>query len=117
MAFFIGYGAAGIAPLIVGALRDAARSFQIAFALLAAAAVLIVGPIARLAPHQPDPTPQPAPRECERLGEVRAAGSSPGSASRCAVYNALGADRFLIGLEPRTTTPKGQRSGRTGNGP
>lgn len=61
MAFFVGYGCAAVAPLIVGGLRDASGTFAVAFALLGAVAMLMVAPIARLSPPQPDPIPRSAP--------------------------------------------------------
>lgn len=48
MAFFIGYACAAGAPLVVGWLRDDLGNFDLAFALLGAAAALIVIPITRL---------------------------------------------------------------------
>lgn len=54
MAFFVGYGAAAAAPLIVGWLREASGSFQLAFALLGAAAVATVVPILRLSGNLAD---------------------------------------------------------------
>jgi MFS transporter, CP family, cyanate transporter len=52
MAFFVGYACAAAAPLIVGWLRDASGGFHLAFALLAAAALAITWPIARLSPRR-----------------------------------------------------------------
>jgi MFS transporter, CP family, cyanate transporter len=48
MAFFIGYGCAAVAPLIVGWLRDDLGNFDLAFALLGVAAALAVVPMIRL---------------------------------------------------------------------
>ncbi|MCP2343126.1 MFS transporter [Actinomadura rupiterrae] len=48
MAFFVGYGCAALAPMLVGLLRDATGDFRLAFALLAASAVLTLVPILRL---------------------------------------------------------------------
>jgi len=57
MAFFVGYACAAIAPLIVGWLRDGLGNFNLAFALLGAAAAVIVIPITRLSSQQPQATP------------------------------------------------------------
>jgi CP family cyanate transporter-like MFS transporter len=48
MAFFVGYGCAALAPMLVGILRDATADFRLAFILLAAAATLTIAPITRL---------------------------------------------------------------------
>jgi len=48
MAFFLGYAAAAVAPLIVGGLRDAAGNLTAAFTVLGSLAVLMTWPIARL---------------------------------------------------------------------
>ncbi|WP_295810991.1 CynX/NimT family MFS transporter [uncultured Nitratireductor sp.] len=48
MAFLIGYACAGVAPLVIGALRDAQGTFQLGFALLGVVTVLMLGPIRRL---------------------------------------------------------------------
>lgn len=48
MAFFIGYACAALAPLLVGALRDAAGDFQLAFGLLGGLGLLMLVPITRL---------------------------------------------------------------------
>ncbi|MCP2356903.1 CP family cyanate transporter-like MFS transporter [Nonomuraea thailandensis] len=48
MAFFVGYGCAALAPVLVGILHDATADFRLAFVLLAAAAALTVVPITRL---------------------------------------------------------------------
>ncbi|WP_107654685.1 MFS transporter [Nocardia suismassiliense] len=48
MAFFLGYAAAAAAPIIVGALRDGTGGFRLAFALLAAGALLLLIPVARM---------------------------------------------------------------------
>lgn len=50
MAFFVGYAAAAAAPLLVGWSRDALGNFDLAFALLGAAAAAAVIPITRLTP-------------------------------------------------------------------
>lgn len=52
MAFFVGYGCAALAPVVVGALRDTTGDYQPAFGLLAALTVLMLWPIARLSPRQ-----------------------------------------------------------------
>jgi MFS transporter, CP family, cyanate transporter len=52
MAFFAGYACAAAAPLLVGWLRDANGNFHLAFVLLAAAALAILWPIARLSPQR-----------------------------------------------------------------
>jgi CP family cyanate transporter-like MFS transporter len=54
MAFFISYACAAAAPLIVGWLRDSIGDFDLAFALLGAAAALIVVPVAQLSPQRLD---------------------------------------------------------------
>ncbi|MFC9977449.1 CynX/NimT family MFS transporter [Spirillospora sp. NPDC127200] len=48
MAFFVGYGCAALAPLLVGALRDATGDFRLAFGLLGGLGLLTLPPIARL---------------------------------------------------------------------
>lgn len=48
MAFFVGYGCAAVAPLLVGWLRDDLGDFDLAFALLGAAAAVVVIPIMML---------------------------------------------------------------------
>jgi CP family cyanate transporter-like MFS transporter len=48
MAFFVGYGCAALAPLVVGALRDATGDFVLAFGLLGGLGLLALLPIARL---------------------------------------------------------------------
>ncbi|WP_206184737.1 hypothetical protein [Thermoactinospora rubra] len=48
MAFFVGYACAALAPLLVGALRDAHGDFRLAFGLLGALGLLMLAPIARL---------------------------------------------------------------------
>ncbi|MET8145770.1 MFS transporter [Sphaerisporangium sp. NPDC005288] len=48
MAFFVGYGCAALAPLLVGALRDATGDFALAFGMLGAIGLLMLLPIARL---------------------------------------------------------------------
>ncbi|WP_101789581.1 CynX/NimT family MFS transporter [Nonomuraea indica] len=48
MAFFVGYGCAGLAPLLVGALRDATGDFTLAFGSLGAIGLLMLVPVARL---------------------------------------------------------------------
>ncbi|GAA2815136.1 hypothetical protein [Nonomuraea dietziae] len=48
MAFFIGYGCAALAPLLVGALRDATGTFTLAFGALGAIGLLMLVPIAWL---------------------------------------------------------------------
>jgi CP family cyanate transporter-like MFS transporter len=50
MAFFVGYACAAAGPLLVGALRDAAGDFHLAFGLLGGLTVLMLWPIARLRP-------------------------------------------------------------------
>ncbi|MFI6522267.1 CynX/NimT family MFS transporter [Spirillospora sp. NPDC050679] len=45
MAFFIGYGCAALAPMLVGVMRDATGDFRLAFAILAALAALIILPV------------------------------------------------------------------------
>ena len=52
MAFFIGYACAAAAPLLVGWLGDANGNFHLAFALLAATALAVAWPIARLSPRR-----------------------------------------------------------------
>lgn len=54
MAFFVGYAAAALAPVAVGALRDATGGFQLAFALLGAATAAMLIPIALLTPERLD---------------------------------------------------------------
>ncbi|MFG1791823.1 CynX/NimT family MFS transporter [Nocardia sp. NPDC049149] len=46
MAFFVGYAAAAVAPVLVGALRDETGDFRLAFGLLGGATVLLLVPIA-----------------------------------------------------------------------
>ncbi|MBT2229326.1 CynX/NimT family MFS transporter [Nonomuraea sp. NEAU-A123] len=48
MAFFVGYACAALAPLLVGALRDATGDFHLAFGLLSALTAAMLLPIARL---------------------------------------------------------------------
>ncbi|MEV4472146.1 MFS transporter [Nonomuraea sp. NPDC049504] len=48
MAFFVGYGCAALAPLLVGALRDATGDFTLAFSALGVLGLLMLVPIARL---------------------------------------------------------------------
>ncbi|MEV4799492.1 MFS transporter [Nonomuraea sp. NPDC049421] len=48
MAFFVGYGCAALAPLLVGALRDATGDFTLAFSVLGVLGLLMLVPIARL---------------------------------------------------------------------
>jgi CP family cyanate transporter-like MFS transporter len=48
MAFFVGYGCAALAPVLVGVLRDATGDFRMAFALLGGLAAALLLPIARL---------------------------------------------------------------------
>ncbi|MGW4795393.1 MFS transporter [Nonomuraea sp. NPDC004297] len=48
MAIFVGYGCAALAPLLVGALRDATGDFTLAFGVLGAIGLLMLLPIARL---------------------------------------------------------------------
>ncbi|MFF0575438.1 hypothetical protein ACFY19_02700 [Streptosporangium saharense] len=48
MAFFFGYGCAALAPLLVGALRDATGDFTLAFGALGVAGLLTLVPVARL---------------------------------------------------------------------
>ncbi|MEU6714382.1 CynX/NimT family MFS transporter [Nonomuraea purpurea] len=48
MAFFVGYGCAALAPLLVGALRDATGDFTLAFGVLGTIGLLMLLPIARL---------------------------------------------------------------------
>ncbi|MFG3437378.1 CynX/NimT family MFS transporter [Nonomuraea sp. NPDC047897] len=48
MAFFVGYGCAALAPLLVGALRDATGDFTLAFGVLGAIGLLMLVPITRL---------------------------------------------------------------------
>jgi MFS transporter, CP family, cyanate transporter len=55
MAFFVGYACAAAAPLIVGWLRDDTGNFDLAFALLGAAAALIVLPIIQFSPRHAEP--------------------------------------------------------------
>ncbi|WP_369373972.1 CynX/NimT family MFS transporter [Streptomyces sp. cg36] len=52
MAFFVGYACAAVGPVVVGGLRDATGDYRLAFALLAAATVLMLLPIARLSPQR-----------------------------------------------------------------
>jgi CP family cyanate transporter-like MFS transporter len=56
MAFFVGYGCAALAPVLVGALRDSRGDFHLAFGLLAALAMLTLLPIRKL--RQPRSTDQ-----------------------------------------------------------
>ena len=55
MAFFVGYACAAAAPLLVGWIRDGLGNFDLAFALLGAAAAAIVLPIIKLSPRLPEP--------------------------------------------------------------
>ncbi|MEU6040560.1 MFS transporter [Actinomadura sp. NPDC047616] len=48
MAFFVGYGCAALAPLLVGALRDTTGDFRLAFGLLGGLGLLMLLPIAAL---------------------------------------------------------------------
>jgi CP family cyanate transporter-like MFS transporter len=48
MAFFVGYGCAALAPLLVGALRDATGDFTLGFAVLGGLGLLALLPVARL---------------------------------------------------------------------
>jgi CP family cyanate transporter-like MFS transporter len=48
MAFFVGYGCAALAPVLVGMLRDATGDFRMAFALLGGLAATLLLPIALL---------------------------------------------------------------------
>ncbi|WUH99309.1 MFS transporter [Spirillospora sp. NBC_00431] len=48
MAFFVGYGCAALAPLLVGVLRDGMGDFRLAFGLLGGIGLLTLLPIARL---------------------------------------------------------------------
>jgi CP family cyanate transporter-like MFS transporter len=48
MAFFVGYGSAALAPVLVGALRDGTGDFRLAFGLLGGLGLLTLLPIARL---------------------------------------------------------------------
>ncbi|MEU7853966.1 MFS transporter [Nonomuraea sp. NPDC049141] len=48
MAFFVGYACAALAPLLVGALRDATGDFHLAFGLLSGLTAATLLPIARL---------------------------------------------------------------------
>ncbi|WP_067812426.1 MFS transporter [Actinomadura kijaniata] len=48
MAFFVGYAAAALAPVLVGVLRDATGGFRPAFGALAALTALMLVPITRL---------------------------------------------------------------------
>ena len=48
MAFFVGYACAALAPLLVGALRDATGDFHLAFGLLSGLTAAMLLPIARL---------------------------------------------------------------------
>ncbi|SDM51962.1 MFS transporter [Allokutzneria albata] len=48
MAFFVGYGSAALAPVLVGALRDGTGDFRLAFGLLGVLGLLTLLPIARL---------------------------------------------------------------------
>ncbi|TDC09667.1 MFS transporter [Streptomyces sp. 8K308] len=48
MAFFVGYGCAALAPLLVGALRDATGDFHLAFGLLGGVCVALLPAIAGL---------------------------------------------------------------------
>ncbi|MEV1240053.1 MFS transporter [Nonomuraea sp. NPDC049750] len=48
MAFFVGYACAALAPVLVGALRDATGDFHLAFGLLSGLTVAMLLPIARL---------------------------------------------------------------------
>jgi CP family cyanate transporter-like MFS transporter len=48
MAFFVGYGSAALAPVLVGALRDGTGDFGLAFGLLGGLGLLTLLPIARL---------------------------------------------------------------------
>lgn len=48
MAFFVGYACAALAPLLVGALRDATGDFRVAFGLLGGLGLLALLPVARL---------------------------------------------------------------------
>ncbi|HUR01169.1 MAG TPA: MFS transporter [Nonomuraea sp.] len=48
MAFFVGYAFAALAPLLVGALRDATGDFHLAFGLLSGLTAAMLLPIARL---------------------------------------------------------------------
>jgi CP family cyanate transporter-like MFS transporter len=48
MAFFIGYGCAALAPVLVGVLRDTRGDFHLAFGLLAFVAALMLAPISTL---------------------------------------------------------------------
>jgi CP family cyanate transporter-like MFS transporter len=51
MAFFVGYACAAVAPVLVGALRDATGDFVLAFAVMGGLGLLSLLPIARL--HAP----------------------------------------------------------------
>ncbi|MFG1959740.1 CynX/NimT family MFS transporter [Nonomuraea sp. NPDC049028] len=48
MAFFVGYACAALAPVLVGALRDATGDFHLAFGLLSGLTAAMLLPIARL---------------------------------------------------------------------
>lgn len=48
MAFFVGYGCAALAPLLVGALRDATGDFTLAFGALGVVGLLALVPVVRL---------------------------------------------------------------------
>ncbi|WP_245655289.1 MFS transporter [Nocardia coubleae] len=48
MAFFVGYACAALAPLLVGALRDATGDFTVGFGVLGGLGLLMLWPIARL---------------------------------------------------------------------
>jgi CP family cyanate transporter-like MFS transporter len=52
MAFFVGYGCAAAAPVLVGWLRDLSGNFDLAFAILGAIALLSILPIAQLSPRR-----------------------------------------------------------------
>ncbi|MBF6468493.1 MFS transporter [Nocardia beijingensis] len=75
MAFFVGYGCAALAPLLVGALRDATGDFTLGFGMLGGLGLLMLLTIARLrssqALQEPEPTEPPVPHSHRPSGLPR----------------------------------------------
>ncbi|MBB5075991.1 MFS transporter [Nonomuraea endophytica] len=63
MAFFIGYGCAALAPVLVGALRDTTGDFRLAFGALAAVTALTLIPVTRLSRGMLMPVGGPRPHD------------------------------------------------------